>query len=794
MAGRKPTEVTAKGFEGWSIRELAPGATERCQLGKVTVSVTNASAQGKLSSGWYKAGINADRLVADGIHFVGGGSGRRVITVKVSGLPAGKHSLQAWHNNTDAVADLGAVTVTVNGKKAAAVAQTLRAATVAKAARSFVAFKGSEATITFSADTDFWINGLEIDVPDAGSITSAPWPADGDLHAPADNGTMTVKWKLPEQGARSQVLYYGTDRDELERGGGTQIKLDGLTDSCTLTGLSPLKTWYWRVDAVGKRGTAKGWVWTFQPRRLAFPGAEGYGRYAIGGRGGSVYHVTSLADDGTPGTFRYGVTQLTGPRTIVFDVGGVITLQSRLTVTDPYVTIAGQTAPGRGIMFRNKALGVASDGITRFIRLRLGGGDSWTGTGANASTMDGMGMAGNNHAIMDHCSISWAIDEGFSSRNARNLTLQHTIIAEELNYAGHSHYVEQSGRYVEHGYAATIGGGVPDGVGSYHHNLLAHNNGRNWSMSGGLLDGRYSGRLDLFNNVCYNWGSRTTDGGAHEVNFVNNYYKMGPATTELHLLTADLEGTGGGSQSYYMSGNIRENLDGTLVTDQKTLQRQRATHGQVVDWEVFRDKPFFPSQATIETAQAAYRNVLSDVGCNIPELDNHDQRMVTETLNRTTSTQGYYTHKPGLIDRESDAGGFESLNIEPASRPQGWDTDGDGMPDWWEKAVGTNPQQADNNDDRDGDFYTNLEEYLNWMAAPHFTITGKTTVDLGAYFCGYAQPRFQVVDAPTGVVATIDDAKLTVEASAPLLFTVRVQASEASTSLTRDFNFCVSGR
>jgi hypothetical protein len=103
--------------------------------------------------------------------------------------------------------------------------------------------------------------------------------------------------------------------------------------------------------------------------------------------------------------------------------------------------------------------------------------------------MDGIGMAGNNHAIMDHCSIGWAIDEGFSSRNARNITLQHTLISEELNYAGHSHYVEQSGRYVEHGYAATIGGGVPDGVGSFHHNLLAHNNGRNWSMGGGLVDG-----------------------------------------------------------------------------------------------------------------------------------------------------------------------------------------------------------------------------------------------------------------------------------------------------------------
>jgi hypothetical protein len=114
--------------------------------------------------------------------------------------------------------------------------------------------------------------------------------------------------------------------------------------------------------------------------------------------------------------------------------------------------------------------------------------------------------------------------------------------------------------------------------------------------------------------------------------------------------------------------------------------------------------------------------VLSDVGCNLPEADNHDQRMVAETLTGTTSTQGFHTHKKGLIDRESDAEGFDGLNIETAARPADWDTDGDGMPDWWETAYGTDPHTPDNNGDLDGNHYTNLEEYLNWMAEPHFSI------------------------------------------------------------------------
>ncbi|MBM6993166.1 MAG: hypothetical protein I3J02_07880 [Prevotella sp.] len=795
MSGRNTAEVTAKDFTSWMLPELKRLTVESRQFGKVKVSVINASTGGSVRPGWYKGKIMASRLINDGIHVVDVGKGMRAITVTLSGLDKGKHTLQAYHNNPDGVQELGQITVKVNGKTKAVVTQTSRAEGVAVSAKSYVIFKGTSAKITFSSPTDFYINSLEVDVPDANSMSSTPWPADNDLHADADGGTMEVRWQVAAHGADSQVLCYGTSKSDVEQGRGTCVRLDGKASRCRLTDLSPLKTYYWRVDAIKKGETNKGNVWTFRPRRLAFPGAEGYGRYAIGGRGGQVYHVTNLKDDGSYGSFRYGATQLSGPRTIVFDVGGIITLNSRLTINDPYVTIAGQTAPGRGIMFCHKALGVASDGITRFIRLRLGGGDSWSGSGANASTMDGIGMAGNNHSIMDHCSIGWAIDEGFSSRNARNITLQHTLISEELNYAGHSHYVEASNRYVEHGYAATIGGGVPDGVGSYHHNLLAHNNGRNWSMGGGLVDGKYAGHQDLFNNVCYNWGSRTTDGGAHEVNFVNNYYKMGPSSTELHLLTADLEGTGGGSQSYYVSGNIRENLDHSKTTDQTVLRRQRLTHGQVVDWEVFRNEPFFPSQAVVESAEAAYRNVLSDVGCNQPELDNHDIRMVNETLAGTTSTMGFYTKKKGLIDRESDSEGFAGLNIETASRPADWDTDQDGMPDWWENAYGTNASSADNNGDLDNDYYTNLEEYLNWMADPHFTISGQTSIDLSSYFRGYKSPTYTVKSVATGATATISGTKLVVNpASASTLFVVTVQASESGISLTRTFNFYINGK
>lgn len=792
MAGRRVAEVSKNGYTSWQVGQLDAGQSVSKQVGNVGITIKNDT-ETQLRSGWYKAGIGKDQLINDGIHHDGNAKGGTRITVEVTGLSDGPHSLQACHNNCDGI-DGSDITVTVNGRKAATVKPTTRAANTVDAAKSYITFNGSSATIVYSSNTDFYINSLEFDVADANALATSPFPSDNDLHANADGGGIDLKWTPARKGADSQVLFWGTDKEAVANGTATRVELSGTADSFHIEGLSPLKTYYWRVDGI-KNGTNKGEVWTFQPRRLAFPGAEGYGRFAIGGRGGQVYHVTNLKDDGSYGSFRYGVTQLKGPRTIVFDVGGVITLNSRLAVSDPYVTIAGQTAPGRGIMFKSRPLGMTNDGITRFVRLRLGGGDSWSGTGANKNTSDGMGMAGNNNAIMDHCSISWTIDEAFSSRNAKALTLQHTLISEALDYAGHSHYVEQSNRYVKHGYAATIGGGEGGvaGAGSYHHNLIAHCEGRNWSLSGGLDgNGYYDGHHDVFNNVVYNWGGRTTDGGSHEVNYVNNYYKMGPSSTQKYLLNAQLEGTGKGTQSYYASGNIRENLDHSKTTNSDEIYRYTLSHGQKLTWKVFQDKPFFPSHANIESAEAAFKNVLSDVGCNEPEIDNHDERMVRETLNGTYSTTGHYTHNKGLIDRESDSEGFDGLNVYSASRPADWDTDGDGMPDWWEKAYGTNPDEADNNGDKDGNYYTNLEEYLNWCAVPHFMIKGKTKIDLTAYFAGYTNPSFSIGNVGKGAKVSVKGKWLTVKSgSASSLFSVDVTASQDGVSLTRTFNFYI---
>ena len=465
----------------------------------------------------------------------------------------------------------------------------------------------------------------------------------------------------------------------------------------------------------------------------------------------TFYHTTDAVKkteyaDGEkpiPGTFRYGVKEVKGPRTIVFDVSGTIHLKERLGSGDPYVTVAGQTAPGNGILFRGAPFGSASDGITRFIRVRRG----WHNDDAADMNrgLDGLGMAGNTNSIMDHCSVGWTIDEAFSSRNAKNITLQRTLISEALNDAHHPNYPKGK----KHGFAATIGGDTA----TYHHNLLAHNEGRNWSLSGGLDSrGYYAGHHDVFNNVVYNWGGRATDGGTHECNFVANYYKMGPSSTRLELLTAELEGTGNGSQSYYVDGNIRENLDGTLTHDKEGVTYKYKLSGkQVLNWDVFVDAPFFESHATIEPAQKAFKTVLSDVGANQPCLDRHDRRMISETLSGTTSTKGSSSGKIGLIDRETDSEGFGYFEEKGVTRPADFDTDKDGMPDWWEVVMGLNPDVADNNK-VNADGYTALEEYLNWLAEPHYAVVegSKIEVDLKALFVGFDnKPNFSF-DVPTG--------------------------------------------
>lgn len=812
---RSTSEVTEPNYVPWPVGRVA---SDSITLDNgVLLKISAADGAAGLGSNWSKQSVQAGlKLLGDGVlagniedgNFIKLSEGPSAIILTIKGMSDGQHSVIAYHNNTDKNQTLPPIRVEVNGKE---VATGIKYSTnsdnfkKSDAGRSYVEFTVSdgqpviikyatvpEAGKTYST-TSITLNGLEFDVNPYGIMDE--YPESYNYHAAADDGILTLTWKGADV-AVSHKLVMGTDSVSVSTS--EAYIYEGANPSYTVDGLSPLKQYWWRVDEVEADGTVhKGKLLTFRPRRLAFPGAEGYGRFAVGGRGGIVYHVTSLSDESVPGTLRYGIEKLSGPRTIVFDVAGIIPLESSLVVRDKFVTIAGQTAPGNGILMRNKAFGMQSDGITRFMRLFLGGADDWNDSmGGNPNTSDGMGMTGNDHSIMDHCSIAWTIDEGFSSRNAKTMTLQRTMISEALNYAGHATQYERQGKHVAHGYAATIGGGEMGSlVGSYHHNLLAHCEGRNWSLSGGLDGaGYYDGHHDVFNNVVYNWGSRAADGGTHQLNFVNNYYKMGPATSQKYILRHQFEGVGQGTQSAYVSGNIREETNGTKTADKEgTTYRYETSNGQVLNWEPWSSEPFFASYATVETSEAAFKNVLSDVGCNLPFLLNHDKRVINETLTGTTSTVGRYTGKKGLPDRESDAEGFAGLDIIEESRGADWDTDGDGIPDWFEELAGTDANTPNNNEDRDGDYFTDLEEYLNWIAFPNFRSEGQMDVTLAPYFVGYSSPELSVADSPAGVDARITNGVLSIIPSenAPSLFSVCIKASEGGQSLTRQFNFAV---
>jgi hypothetical protein len=324
----------------------------------------------------------------------------------------------------------------------------------------------------------------------------------------------------------------------------------------------------------------------------------------------------------------------------------------------------------------------------------------------SGTTLDGMGMASANDCIIDHCSISWTLDEAFSSRGGKNITLQRTLISEALNAAGHKKYPPGT----EHGYAASIGGDI----GSFHHNLLAHCAGRNWSLAGGLdkTQGHtYAGRLDIRNNVVYNWKSRTTDGGAHEVNFVNNYYKPGPASKFFYALKAQYGGFPG-TQQYYVAGNV---MPGHFGPNEQEKARTATTErgGKLPEgYSSWLDAEFFPSHVRTQNAEEAYADVLANVGCNFPALDPHDQRILAETRAGTAAFKGSRTGLPGLPDAQEDVGGWDDYPV--IQRASGWDTDRDGLPDAWEKTQGLNPADPrDGAADRNGDGFTNLEDYLN---------------------------------------------------------------------------------
>ena len=794
--GKNSLNTTATGYTQWTTAASSGVSTTGTASVSQTfttstgseVTVTFAQTAASQTAGgtgltftYNAAGTTTDgsKLVSDGVTVAPAvANAGAQIAMTLTGLSEGDHNLLVYHNAGDsptALVSMAPILVSINGTYDQTVTPSIRA-TDTTTPTSFVSFSvngpSDVTTILFAADTtasattkNVVINGFEIDTSNATKVAQNPSPIDGDEHADADSSSITLTWTAASSGAAlSHDVYFGTSESPVSAATHASPEFKGNQTALTYeaTSLDKHLTYYWRIDEVDSSGAAKGTVWMFRPRQLAFPGAEGYGRYARGGRGGKVVHVTSLADYGSadtpiPGTFRYAIEQETGPRTIVFDISGLITLQNDIVISSaqPYLTIAGQTAPGKGITIKRQLFGMsgASDVVVRFIRVLVGK--------ESGETQNATGIAGANNVIMDHCSIGWGIDEGLSTRSGKNITFQRCSLSEALNVAGHQNYEPGTA----HGYAASVGGDIA----SLHHNLLAHNEGRNWSLAGGLDGaGNYAGRLDIFNNVVYNWGGRTTDGGAHEVNFVNNYYKPGPSS---HIFTALNPQYGGfpGTQQYYMSGNVmpghfteaNQSAGLNIGTESGGTLPQNSTPA----YTALVSAPFFPSYATIQSATDAYKQVLSDVGCNQPQIDDRDIRIINETLNGSYTYTGSVSGKKGLPDTTADVGGWE--NYPEIARPADWDSDGDGMPDWWETAKGFNKNSpagdfSEANADPDNDGYTNLDDYLNWLATAHTQVAknGAVQIDLSTLTRGYtASPVRTVSAAQNGTVALAADGK-----------------------------------
>ena len=769
----------------------------------MTITISAGGAASDVGSDWSKADVetNGLRVIADEVlatNIVDGNltpitDASTSLILTITGMTAGQHTLKAYHNNSTANHTQPDIEVKVDGNVVATgIKFTSSARSNAEAGTSFITFnvtEGQPVVITYSTvleegktytNTRAMINGLEFDV--ASVVATDPQPADHDFHAGTDDGTIIFSWAAaPEAVSHKMVL--GSDSTAVANA--TNYEYEGAEPSYTKNGLKSMQRYWWRVDEVDAAGqTYKGKVWACQPRQLAFPGAEGYGRYAIGGRGGVVYHVTSLSGGKEPGTLLYGLVEMDEPRYIVFDVSGTIELDFNSYFTKPYAYIAGQTAPGKGICIKHSNINIGSDIICRHMRFKRGYGD----------TGNALGMTGADHSIIDHTTAAWGTDETFSSRGAKNITFQYSIIAEALGIADHKNYASGT----NHGFAATIGGER----GTFSHNLLVNCAGRNWSMGGGLDgNGNAAGELDMFNNVCYNWWSRTTDGGAKWMQFVNNYYKMGPDTKRTELFTAQNESDGPRTQFAYVKGNIRENKNHTLTQDALNVTYNATGPEPEKTWV---DTPFFESQATIHSAQDALKIVTTDAGATMPCRDDQHVRVVKETIDGTYTYVGSRSKIKGEIDHEDDAGGWEEYPEE--HRASDWDTDQDGMPDWYERCVGSDPGTANHNDDPDGDGWTMLEDYLDFMAHPYIMIepNGSGSIDLLPYFAGFfgqngnnVAPTFSLDEGwGSGLIAPhIDGTTLAVETTMPNaegIGRINVTVSDGETTYARHFGVAVT--
>lgn len=465
----------------------------------------------------------------------------------------------------------------------------------------------------------------------------------------------------------------------------------------------------------------------------AFPGAEGFGRYTSGGRdedgGFSVYHVTSLEDSG-PGTFRFGAATA-GKKIIVFDVSGTIHLQSALKIQGNK-TILGQTAPGDGICLADYPVSIGgSNVIIRYMRFRMGDIKGVEDDALSSSHHDDSKLS---NIMIDHCSVSWSTDECASFYGNINFTMQYCIISESLRVSVHGKGT--------HGYGGIWGGQNA----SFHHNLIIHHDSRNPRFDHDYVS-TLKGPIDYVNNVLYNWGGNSTYGGesaqnstSRYINMINNYYKPGPATkwkTRLlnptticsNCTSADPHTATPGK--FYITGNYmygspevtNDNLcDAAIDPDQNgisyaTWKANYATSTRAISTSYDFDEY---NVISMHAAEKAFDKVLKYAGASY-QRDDLDKRLRWEALKGIAYFKGSKGSENGIIDTQSDVGGWPEL--EQADKPT--DTDNDGIPDEWETAHGLNPNKADDaltfticendpNNTKDVK-YTNLEVYANYL-------------------------------------------------------------------------------
>lgn len=517
----------------------------------------------------------------------------------------------------------------------------------------------------------------------------------------------------------------------------------------------------------------------------AFPGAEGFGRYTTGGRGGAVYHVTKLDDDGSEGSFRWACNK-SGVRTIVFDVSGTIYLKSALQLKRGNVTIAGQTAPGDGICIADYPFTIDSDNvIIRFMRFRLGNRH------VNKHEGDGLGGMDRKNIIVDHCSISWSIDECLSVYGSKNITLQWNIVSQSLKKSGHSKGA--------HGYGGNWGGSGA----TYHHNLLAHHDSRVPRL-GPRPGTQKDERMDLRNNVMYNWGGNGCYGGeGMTVNIAYNYYKPGPTTrkrtkamqyrlaapgirtvdyclnkaaiansyktaTGTAVTKNDVSGSSDGTNNYVEISGTKYKIDmttnkidvgGKQVTvswndwkpmlhvwgkfyaegnynpNSADMNKDNFKYGIANQIDKSGNDKTYPGDAAVKltvpmdfegvtthTAQDAFDKVLAYAGASL-HRDWVDEQMVNDTRKGIATSTGS-GNTGGIINSQDDN--------KPAGAAADWspwpnlvtdtsisvaDTDGDGIPDYWEDANGLDKNNVADGNLTDAEGYTNLERYMNSLVA-----------------------------------------------------------------------------